>query len=112
MTGSGESVLTTERSACVFTVVVCVEVLLEGVGSGVVLVTVATLVRLPETLLLTVAVRVMVAEAPAARVPMVHVGALHCPEGLALTKVRPVGSTSLTETLWASEVPLLVTTMV
>src|ERR1041385_264606 len=43
-TGSGESVLVTERSAWVLTVVVAVAVLVEGVGSAVVLAAVAEFV--------------------------------------------------------------------
>ena len=44
ITGSGESVFTTERSACVLTVVIAVPVLFAGVGSAVVLAAVAELV--------------------------------------------------------------------
>src|SRR5258705_2886228 len=43
MTGSGESVLVTDISACVLTVVVAFPVLLAGVGSGVVLAATASL---------------------------------------------------------------------
>ena len=106
--------MTIERSADVFTVVVCVEVLLPGVGSGVVLVTVAVLLSTVPcaTLAFTVATIVSVAEAPAARVPMVQVGVVHVPtDGVALTKVSPAGRLSVAETAWALLVPLLVTTI-
>ena len=106
--------MTIERSADVFTVVVCVEVLLPGVGSGVVLVTVAVLLSTVPcaTLAFTVATMVSVAEAPAARMPMVQVGVVHEPtEGVALTKVNPAGRLSVAETAWALLVPLLVTTI-
>src|SRR6185436_14225439 len=43
MTGSGESVLVTDMSACVLTVVVALPVLLPGVGSDVVLAATASL---------------------------------------------------------------------
>ena len=102
--------MTIERSAEVFTVVVCVEVLLPGVGSGVVLVTVAVLLRMVPcaTLAFTVAIMVSVAEAPGARVPTLQVGVFHVPvDGVALTKVRPAGRTSLAETTCASLTPLL-----
>ena len=106
--------MTIERSAEVFTVVVWVDVLLPGVGSGVVLVTVAVLLNTVPcaTLAFTVATMVRVAEAPAARVPMVQVGVVHDPtDGVALTKVRPAGNTSIADTDCASLVPLLCTTI-
>ena len=106
--------MTIERSADVFTVVVWVEVLLPGVGSGVVLVTVAVLLSIVPcaTLAFTVATIVSVAEAPAASVPMVQVGVVQVPtDGVALTKVRPAGRLSVAETACALLVPLLVTTI-
>ena len=107
--------MTIDRSAEVFTVVVWVEVLLPGFGSGVVLVTVAVLLRTVPfaTFAFTVATMVSVAEAFAARVPIVQVGVVHDPtDGVALTKVSPEGRLSVDETVCASLVPLLVTTIV
>ena len=105
--------MTIDRSAEVFTVVVCVDVLLPGFGSGVVLVTVAVLINTVPcaTLAFTVATMVSVADAPEANVPMLQVGVVHVPtDGVALTKVRPAGRISLADTDCASLVPLLVTT--
>ena len=93
--------MTIDRSADVFTVVVWVEVLLPGFGSGVVLVTVAVLVRTVPlgTFGFTVATMVSVADAPATSEPMVQVGAVQVPtDGVALTKVRLAGRTSCTVT--------------
>ena len=107
--------MTIDRSAEEFTVVVCVDVLLFGFGSGVVLVTVAVLVSTVPigTLAFTVATMVIVAEAPTASVPIVQVGVVHEPtDGVALTKVRPAGRISLAETVCALLTPLLVTTIV
>ena len=106
--------MTIDRSAEEFTVVVCVDVLLFGFGSGVVLVTVAVLVSTVPcgTLAFTVAKIVRVAEAPTASVPIAQVGVVHEPtDGVALTKVRPAGRTSLAETACALLMPLLVTTI-
>ena len=107
--------MTIDRSAEVFTVVVWVEVLLPGIGSGVVLVTVAVLLNTVPcgTLAFTVATMVKVAEAFTASVPIVQVGVVHEPtDGVALTKVRPAGRISLAETVCALLTPLLVTTIV
>ncbi len=88
--------------------------LLSGSGSVVVLDTVAVLmIEVPwATLLLTLATKINVASPELARVPMVQFDADQDPtDGVALTKVRPAGSTSVTETACASMGPLLVTTM-
>ena len=104
-----------ERSAEALTLTVLVAVLLPGVGSVVVLVTVAVFpTTLPwATLLFTLATIVIVAVAALASVPIVQFGADQEPtEGVALTKVIVAGSTSATETACASDVPLFVTVMV
>ena len=115
MTGSGVLVLVTARSADVLTVVVSMAVLLPGTGSVVELVTVAVLLSIVPCakFALAVATMVNVALAPDASVPMVQFGAVHEPvEGIALTKVNPAGSTSLTETDNAEAGPRLFTVMV
>ena len=107
--------MTIDRSAEAFTLVVCVELLLPGVGSVVVLVTVAVLLNTVPcaTLAFTVATMVRVADAPDARVPTVQVGVVHVPtEGVALTKVSPAGRLSVAATARALLGPLFVTTIV
>src|SRR6266850_5085528 len=75
VTGSGEPLLVTSRSAEEFTLVVSVAVLFAGIGSEVVLVTLATLVIVAPLGVagLTVATTVKVALALAAKVALVAV---------------------------------------
>src|SRR5215212_2341463 len=75
MTGSGESVLVTARSAEVATVVVAVPVLLPELGSGVVVVAVAEFVMVEPfgTLAPTLTTMVKLGVAPAATVALVKV---------------------------------------
>src|SRR5436309_2440235 len=70
MTGSGESVLVTDRSAWAITAVVSVSLLSAGLTSVVVLLAVAVFVTIEpsSTLALTLTTKVNVAVAPAARV--------------------------------------------
>src|SRR5262245_59680563 len=126
MTGSGESVLVTERSACVSTVVVAVAESFPGVGSVVVVVADAVFVIVDpsSTLALTLTTSVNVAVAPAASVAMlplnvpvpptgglvrVNAGPLVC---VADTNVVLAGIASLSATFCASLAPLLVTVIV
>ena len=112
ITGSGESVLTIDRSAVAITLVVSVAVLLDRFGSGVVLVTVAVLLNTVPCgrFVFTVDTIVIVADAPTPSVPIVQVGADHVPtDGVALIKVKPEGRRSVAETFCAILVPLLVT---
>src|SRR5262245_50154405 len=120
MTGSGESVLVTARSAEVATVVVDVPVLFVGLESAVVDVTVAELAIVVPlgTLAPTRTTMVKLGVAPAASVARVKVTVpvaptagveLAQPAGtLAETNVVPDGSVSERLTFWASVGPLLV----
>ena len=100
-----------ERSAKVVTGVVTVEVLFPGVGSGVVLLTLAVLAILPLALLLTIPLIRIVTVLPKAIVPtlygLVHELQVAAPSveywGLLILE----GTGSLTETLRASLGPLL-----
>src|SRR5687768_11694202 len=124
VTGSGESVFVTERSAVpVPTVVVSVSPLFAGVGSVVAEVTLAVLVRIvpPATDAPTLTVSVKAAF-PMAMLALVHVivpvpptaGVTHDqPAGDASeTNVVLVGTLSVSETLVASLGPALFTVMV
>jgi hypothetical protein len=99
-------------------VMVAVLMLLLGVGSGVVLVTLAVLVIRPEALLANCTTSVTVAVALAAKLATlavtwpVLVFKLSPPDWLALSKVTPAGKTSLTVTFCATLGPALLTTMV
>ena len=108
-------VLTTDKSAEVFAVVYSVDVLLPGFGSVVVVITVAELVIVVPLGMSgsTAAVIVRVTTAPLARVPMVQTGDSQEPlDGLALTKERPAGRMSLTDTFCADDGPLFDTVIV
>jgi hypothetical protein len=105
-------VLAVDKSADAPTVVVAVAVLLPGVGSGVVLVAVATLFSIVPlaTEANTVALMVSVWLLPAASVPTAQVGPDQLPcVAVAVTPVSPDGNASLTDTFCASEVPLFLT---
>ena len=109
------AVLVNCKSACV-TVTVAVEGG-GGVGSGVVLVTWATLAIAPEAVLAACTVKVMVANVLEARLATVPVTALVLvlklrPLALALTRLTPAGSASVTVTFCAALGPALKTTMV
>src|SRR5438093_1490592 len=123
MTEAGP-VLVTWRSARGVTAVLEVEVSLVGSGSVVVVVPVAVLDRTLVTLALTCTTRVKEALAPAARldrvsvsVPLLPAAGVVDPKAGPLswvsdTNVVPAGSGSLTDTLWASLEPLLLTVRV
>ena len=88
------------RSASVMVTVV-VEMLLDGVASGVVLVTWATLAMEPEAVEAACTVKVMVAKLLAFKLVTVPVTAPVLvasvkPEAVAVTSVSPVGNTSVT----------------
>jgi hypothetical protein len=103
-------------SACV-AVMVAVAMLLLGVGSGVVLVTLAVLVIRPEALLASCTVSVTVAVVLAAKLAVVAVicavlvFSVNPPDWLALSSVTPAGSTSVRVTFCAVLGPALKTTM-
>ena len=87
--------------------------LLPGLGSAVVALTVAVLVTFTPAEPDAVAVTVRVALAPLARVPMAQTPPVYVPElGVAETKVRPLGRASVTETPAAALGPLFLTVMV
>jgi hypothetical protein len=111
------SVLEIDRSAEVATVLESVAVLLAGVESVVVVLTVAEFTcGLVVVLAGTVYVALIVAEPPAAIVPREHVKlgpAPHEPcEGVTVPWLNPAGHVSLTDTDCASEGPLLLTVIV
>src|SRR4051812_33153379 len=113
MTGSGLSVLVTERSADALTVVVSTAVLLAASASVVVLATMAVLESVEpwRLLALTLTTMVKVAVAPAAKVGTVALTVPVPPTGgvarvkvgplvwVAETKVVPTGTTSLRDTV-------------
>ena len=107
------AVLVRLRSALVTTLSAVVLVLLLGVGSGVVLVTLTLFVRLPVGALDSSTVRVIEPEKPLAIVALVAVRlvVLVCKlmplVVVALTKVKPAGSTSVSVTFWAADGPAL-----
>ena len=104
------TVLVTARSA-LGTSTVADAALLGATGSYVVLEAVAVFVI--AVWVVTVATIESVAEAAFAMVPTVHTPAAYEPvDGVALTRVRPAGSASATETLCALSGPLLVTVTV
>src|SRR6478735_466076 len=119
MTGSGESVLVTRRSAEAVTPVGTLTRLLALSGSAVVLDTTASLTRIVPggTSGATVPLTVTTALAPALRLPRLHVRS--CPVGWPYvhvptvvdtdTKVTPVGSRSVTTAPTARDGPLFVT---
>jgi hypothetical protein len=93
------------------TVVEVVAVLLEGIGSGVLEVTLTVFVSVPAAAGVTTIV--MVAVAPFAKVPRVQVTVV-VPEQVPTevdeeTKLAPAGNTSVTDTLWAASGPPLET---
>jgi hypothetical protein len=114
-TGSGESVLLSDRSADKpLTVVVVVALLLPDTGSATLLVTLAVLLNVPPAVGVTTIVTV--ALAALARVPRLHVTVavplqLPC-DGVVDTQVTPPGSVSVTETPVAELGPLFVTVIV
>src|SRR5947208_618943 len=126
VTGSGEPLLVTARSAEVPTVVVAVEVLFEAFDSVVVEATVATFVIVAPfgVAAFTLTTSVKPALAPAARVTRVQVTVPGLPAAGVVqpkvgplvwvrdTKVVPAGRTSVRLTLWASEGPAFATVMV
>src|SRR5438874_2663802 len=126
MTGSGESVLVTARSAWVMTAVVCVAESFAALASVVVVVAVAVLLTVPPwaTFGLTRTTKVNVASAPATRVVMNALAVPLPPAGgttrlkagpevwLADTNVVLAGTASLRVTFCASDGPLLVTMIV
>src|SRR5215468_10096076 len=104
-----------DRLNCTATWSMSLAVLLLGLESLVVLVTVAVLVWSPVVEAGTVKVTVMLLFAPAATVPN---AAVKLPPGPRVTlpklsvtvpRVKPDGKMSDTDTFWASEGPLLVT---
>src|SRR5712664_3277888 len=120
VTGSGESVLVTARSAEAFTVSVSLAVLFPGVGSVVVLATTTVLVCGPGRVEAgTVKAALTVAEPPAASVPRLQMKSPTGGAGAQLPwvvvvapRVKPAGQVSVRVTLCASEGPRLLTTMV
>src|SRR5436309_626449 len=114
LTGSGESVLVTARSAAVLTVVVAVALLFAGTGSTVVDVTLAVLEMVPVAAALTFTTSVNVAEAPDANVAMFAVavpvpptaGVVSVKAGpevcIIETNVVPAGTASASETVSVS----------
>ena len=120
-TGSGESLLVTERSAWAATVVVAVAVLFPGFGSVVELAAVAEFVTVEPlgALALTLIVIVNTAVSPAATVALEKTTLPVAPTGgdekvqptpvvtVAETKVVLAGTASVTVTPWASLGPLL-----
>jgi len=121
MTGSGESLLVTARSAPVMTAVIAVPVLLPGVGSTVALAAVALLVMVEPlaTLAATWTTMVKVAISLSVVVPLEKTTLPVAPTAGALvlqpvpefttaeTKVVPVGRPSVTVTVCAALGPLL-----
>src|SRR6516165_624045 len=112
-------VLVTDRWAWLVTVVMDVPVLLLVLGSAVLLVAVAWLVRTVPlgVFALTPKVMVSVAVAPLAMVPKLKFNWLPVRTplpwlALALWKLRPGGKLSVSVTFWASDGPLLLTDMV
>jgi hypothetical protein len=110
------AVLVICRSATVMVTVV-VERLLVGVGSGVVLVTWATLAMAPEAVVAACTVKVMVAKPLAAKLAVVPVTAPVLvlklkPVAVALISVMPAGRASVTVMVLAVLGPALKTTMV
>jgi hypothetical protein len=114
-TGTGNAVLTIERSASGSTRPVTVDELLVLSGSGVGEVTVAVLVTVPVVEDFTVTWTSTLAVAPATKVPRSHVtvaaALVQGPpwDGVALTKVTLSGRGSVTVTDLASEGPWLTT---
>src|SRR2546428_4273546 len=114
LTGSGESLLVTTRSAPVLTVVVAVALLFAGTGSTVVDVTLAVLEMVPVAAALTFTTSVNVADAPAANVAMFAVAVPVPPTaGVVSVKAGPevsimetnagaTGSASVGGTVWGS----------
>src|ERR1700719_4431100 len=117
-TGFGETDPTISRSATLMTLVLSETLLLAGLGSGVVELTVALLVMMAELTnildkkscgMFTLTTTVLVA--PAVTVPRLQVRIVvpvHGPEA----KTTPVGKVSLMDTLLASDGPALWTLMV
>ncbi len=110
------AVLVICKSATVIVTVV-VLMLLVGVGSGVVLVTWATLAIAPEAVVAACTVKVIVAVVLAAKLALVPVTAPVLvdrlkPLALALTRLMPAGKASVTVTFCAALGPALKTTMV
>src|SRR5258705_471485 len=117
--GGGDAVFVIDKSpGPALTAVVVVALLFAAFGSLVPLLTVAVfdIVEPPGVELLTFTVSVIVAEPPAMSVPRLQVTvgpAVHVPcDGVAETKVVFAGSGSETETVLASDGPLLVTVSV
>ena len=122
ITGSGESVFDTDRSADVFTVVVAVAELFAGVGSfvGELAAAVLVIVAPLATLALTFTTTVKAATAPAGSEAMLQLtvppaptaGLVHEKAGPVFwareTNVVPAGRVSVTAAVWASDGPLLV----
>ena len=107
------AVLVRLRSALLTTLTAVVLVLLPGVGSGVVLVTLTLLVKDPVGALLSSTVKVIEPEKPLAIVALVAVKlvVLVCKlmplVVVAPTKVKPAGITSVSVTFWAADGPAL-----
>ena len=101
LTGSGESVFVSERSAPLTTVVLAVAVLFAGFGSAVTAVTVAEFVRVPAEAE-TVTAMSIVALAPPGKIPsaqLIVVLPEHDPVlGVADTSVTAAGNVSVTVT--------------
>src|SRR5579872_490039 len=108
------SLLVIDRSALVATVSVSLVLLLAVFGSLVLLVTVAVSVWVPGSVEAgTVKLMVNVALAPETSEPTVHTLPLKLPLlGEDDPSVRPAGQTSVTDTLCASDRPLLCTVIV
>ena len=118
VTGSGESVFVTARSADAATVVVAVAALSEASGSVTAeLADAALLSTVPAaTPSPTCTVSVTVAAVPLARAPRLHVTVvipLHVPcDGAAVTNDVPAGSVSVSETAPTSDGPVFATPIV
>src|SRR6266850_8394756 len=116
VTGSGESVLVTTRSAEPLTVVVSVSLLFSVFGSVGAPDTVAVFVRVDEALLVTKTMMVTVADAAALIAPSEHMTVVvpeHAPcDAVADTRVVPAGSVSDTVAEVALFGPLFVTVIV
>src|SRR5439155_789530 len=118
ITGSGASVLMIDRSAEAVTVVDAVAVLLAGLGSEVAALTAAVLVMVPPSLGAVTTIVIVEGVPPVgARLARVQVTLYSTPlraqpVPLALWKVTPAGSVSVTLTLLAVEGPPLLTVSV
>src|SRR6185369_5938542 len=118
MTGSALSLFVIDRSARVMTVVPAVPLLLAGVGSVVVELTVAVFETSAVRLGATFTTKLDAPVAPAARVVIEHLtgGAVQVKVGpvvwLSETELVPAATASARQTAWASDGPPLATVIV